>query len=169
MHPRPTHSGHGYPGLAGWRSDPRGDIERLPVSGVGRHYGGARICSPRTRSSRHSDDVNVRFLVDAQLPPVLARQLATSGHEAVHVADVGMLSARDRDIWEHAATTEATLITKDEDFVTMRALNTRGPAVVWVRVGNTTNRQLLARFAAVLSAVVSALQRGETVVEISDS
>ena len=110
----------------------------------------------------------MRFLVDAQLPPVLARHLVTSGHEAVHVTDVGMLSARDRDIWEHAATIEATLITKDEDFVTMRALNTRGPAVVWVRVGNTTNRQLLARFTAVFSAVLSALQRGETVVEISE-
>jgi predicted nuclease of predicted toxin-antitoxin system len=113
--------------------------------------------------------VIVRFLVDAQLPPALARHLAASGHEAIHVAEIGMLSATDRDIWAHAATIDAALITKDEDFVTMRALNTRGPAVVWVRVGNTTNRQLFARFAAVISAVVSALRRGETVVEISDS
>jgi hypothetical protein len=36
-----------------------------------------------------------------------------------------------------------------------------------VRTGNTTNRQLLARFAATLAIVVSALQRGETVIEIS--
>ena len=109
----------------------------------------------------------VRFLVDAQLPLVLARQLATTGHEAIHVAEVGMLTARDRDLWEHAAAIGATLVTKDEDFVTMRALNARGPAIVWLRVGNTTNRQLLVRFAAVLSTVISALQRGETVVEIS--
>jgi hypothetical protein len=36
----------------------------------------------------------VRFLVDAQLPPALARHLAVLGHEAVHVADVGLLRAR---------------------------------------------------------------------------
>jgi predicted nuclease of predicted toxin-antitoxin system len=111
----------------------------------------------------------VRFLVDAQLPPALARYLVLSGHEAIHVADLGMLSARDRDIWEHAARIDAALITKDEDFVTMRALNARGPAVIWVRVGNTTNRQLLGQFSLVSSAVVSALQRGETVIEISES
>ena len=110
----------------------------------------------------------VRFLVDAQLPPALARHLVASGHEATHVSEVGMVSAPDREIWEHAAIIDAALITKDEDFVTMRALNPNGPAVVWVRIGNTTNRHLFARFTAVISAVVSALRRGETVVEISD-
>jgi predicted nuclease of predicted toxin-antitoxin system len=111
--------------------------------------------------------VIVRFLIDAQLPPSLARHLVTSGHEATHVAELGMLSARDRDIWEQAATTGAALITKDEDFVTMRALHSSGPSIVWVRIGNATNRLLLARFTAVLSAIVDALTRGETVIEIS--
>jgi len=78
-----------------------------------------------------------------------------------------MLSARDREIWERAATTSATLITKDEDFVTMRALHNFGPSIIWVRMGNTTNRQLFTRFAAVFPAVLVALARGETVIEIS--
>jgi predicted nuclease of predicted toxin-antitoxin system len=111
--------------------------------------------------------VSVRFLVDAQLPPVLARQLVRSGHEATHLAEIDMLTARDSDIWEYATTIGAVLITKDEDFVTMRALNARGPAIIWVRTGNMTNRQLLARFAVALTTLVSALQRGEAVIEIS--
>jgi predicted nuclease of predicted toxin-antitoxin system len=32
----------------------------------------------------------MRFLVDAQLPPALARHLVAAGHEAQHVADLGM-------------------------------------------------------------------------------
>jgi predicted nuclease of predicted toxin-antitoxin system len=32
----------------------------------------------------------MRFLVDAQLPPALARWLAEKGHDARHVADVGL-------------------------------------------------------------------------------
>jgi len=59
------------------------------------------------------------------------------------------------------------LITKDENFVTMRALRADGPAVVWVRIGNTTRRALLTRFSAVQAAIFSALERGETVVEVS--
>lgn len=34
----------------------------------------------------------MRFLVDAQLPPALARKLEALGHVAEHVADQGMAS-----------------------------------------------------------------------------
>ena len=108
----------------------------------------------------------MRFLVDAQLPPALARHLVALGHEASHVADIGLLSARDRDIWDYAGENDAVLITKDEDFVTLRALNRRGPPVVSVRIGNATRRNLIARFAAAFPAVTAAIERGETIIQI---
>ncbi|MDI3471479.1 MAG: hypothetical protein OJF62_003542 [Pseudolabrys sp.] len=110
----------------------------------------------------------MRFLIDAQLPPALARHLVTDGHNAEHVADAGLLSASDDRIWRYATDTGAILVTKDEDFVTMRALSKGGrPQVIWVRVGNTTTRILIERFNAAFVAVVDALKRGETVVQIS--
>ena len=109
----------------------------------------------------------MRFLIDAQLPPALAREITALGHDTVHVAEIGMLSASDSDIWKRAVELAAALITKDEDFVTMRALDSEGPAVVWVRVGNIRNRDLLMRFVASFPTILSALQRGETVVEFS--
>ena len=108
----------------------------------------------------------MRFLVDAQLPPALARHLAALGHEAGHVADVGLLSASDRDIWKHATMIGATLVTKDEDFVTLRALQASGPSVVWIRFGNTTKRAVLERFSAALPAILAALERGEHVIDV---
>lgn len=111
----------------------------------------------------------MRFLVDAQLPPALARHLVTLGHEASHVADAGLLASRDRDIWRYAEANGAVLITKDEDFVTLRALNPRGPAIVWVRVGNATKRNLIARFVAALPAIVAAIARGETIVQVPNT
>jgi predicted nuclease of predicted toxin-antitoxin system len=39
----------------------------------------------------------VKFLVDANLPPALAQWLASEGHEARHVADLGMQAAADRE------------------------------------------------------------------------
>lgn len=41
----------------------------------------------------------MRFLVDAQLPPALARLLASHGHVAEHVADIGLRDADDSPIW----------------------------------------------------------------------
>jgi predicted nuclease of predicted toxin-antitoxin system len=110
----------------------------------------------------------MRFLVDAQLPPALARQLTISGHQSTHVADAGLLSARDSDIWSHASAIGATLITKDEDFVTMRAFNAEGPSVVWVRLGNTTKRALLTHIASVFPTIIAGLERGETIIVVSE-
>ncbi len=40
----------------------------------------------------------MRFLIDAQLPPALARLLASHGHAAEHVADIGLRDADDSPI-----------------------------------------------------------------------
>jgi len=37
----------------------------------------------------------VRFVVDANLSPVMAEGLRTEGHDAVHVVDIGLLTASD--------------------------------------------------------------------------
>lgn len=91
------------------------------------------------------------------------------GHEARHIFDSGLLSASDREIWAHAVGLGAVLITKDEDFVTMRAFQASGPSIGWVRLGNTTNRILLRYFEAMLPRIVAALDRGETVIVLSES
>ncbi|MGV9819973.1 DUF5615 family PIN-like protein [Nocardia xishanensis] len=41
----------------------------------------------------------MKFLVDAQLPPALARAMASEGHDAVHVCDLDMTSASDPEVW----------------------------------------------------------------------
>jgi len=52
-----------------------------------------------------------RFLVDAQLPPALARKLNTLAHESIHVLDVGLLDAGDGQIWDYALTHDMAIIT----------------------------------------------------------
>ena len=106
------------------------------------------------------------FLVDAQLPPALARWLAAAGHDAQHVADIGLASASDSEIWSYAARVGATILSKDEDFATLRILAQDGPAVVWVRLPNTRRRELLDWFGTMLPLIENALERGETLVEL---
>jgi predicted nuclease of predicted toxin-antitoxin system len=108
----------------------------------------------------------VRFLVDAQLPPALARRLESLGHHAEHVADQGMTSASDNTIWEYAASVGAVIVTRDEDFA-IRRLLTAGPAIVWLRLGNSRRVALLTRLEAELPAIVAALERGEPLIEVA--
>jgi len=108
----------------------------------------------------------MRFLVDAQLPPALARSLAERGHTAEHVYDIGLHTADDPVLWDYAVSAGAVIITKDEDFALRRTLMDAGPAIVWLRRGNTSRRELLAWFEPLLPTVIDLLSRGEPLVEI---
>jgi predicted nuclease of predicted toxin-antitoxin system len=108
----------------------------------------------------------MRFIVDAQLPPALARWLAANGHDAAHVADWNTASAPDKAIWAFALENDAVIVTKDDDFAQRHALTGSGPPVVWVRLPNTRRRELLVWFGKVLPDVLAALSRGETLIEV---
>lgn len=92
--------------------------------------------------------------------------LSESGHAAEHVADIGLLSASDSEIWQYAIHQDAVLITKDEDFADQVVLGRPAPIVVWVRVGNTTRRALLDWFAPRINEIVEMTESGERLLEL---
>jgi predicted nuclease of predicted toxin-antitoxin system len=108
----------------------------------------------------------MRFLIDAQLPPALARWLSSAGHHAEHVADVGLAGARDDEIWTYALSASAVIVSKDEDFALRKILRQGGPPVVWIRLPNSRRAALLAWFANALPKIVEAFERGETFIEL---
>jgi predicted nuclease of predicted toxin-antitoxin system len=108
----------------------------------------------------------MRFIVDAQLPPALARFLAAKGDDAEHVADRGLQATSDSAIWNFALQGSAAIVTKDEDFARRKALENTGPTVIWIRLPNTRRRALLAWFDTMLPDVLAALERGETLIEV---
>lgn len=61
----------------------------------------------------------------------------------------------------------AVLISKDEDFVHLRTTQADGPALIWVRIGNTTRRELLDGFTQLMPAIETALMKGEQLIEIA--
>jgi predicted nuclease of predicted toxin-antitoxin system len=108
----------------------------------------------------------MRFLVDAQLPPALARLLAAKGFEAQHVYDIELGAAEDRLIWDHAMKSGAVIISKDEDFISMITLHGDGPAIVWIRLGNTSKKSMLNWFEPLIPEIIASLQRGEKLIEV---
>lgn len=110
--------------------------------------------------------MTIRFLIDAQLPPGLARRLTTRGYPAEHINRVDLRIASDRTIWQYAARTGATLITKDEDFVAFAGQERSGPQVVWIRIGNISNDALWRAIDPLLDEIIQALNAGERIVEV---
>jgi predicted nuclease of predicted toxin-antitoxin system len=108
----------------------------------------------------------MKFLIDAQLPPVLGRVFAGTGHDCEHVEQVGLLRAEDRQIWDYALRNGSIILSKDEDFPKLKAFDPSGPAVVWLRVGNCSNQALLRWFQPLLADVVDRLQKGEGLIEV---
>ena len=108
----------------------------------------------------------MKFLVDAQLPPMLAIWLREAGHQAQAVREIGLRDAEDIAIWNHALARGMVVVTKDEDFP-MRAQRTEiGPVVVWLRVGNTSNDALRRWLMPRLPQIIESIEQGARVLEI---
>ncbi|HEX3756216.1 MAG TPA: DUF5615 family PIN-like protein [Rhizomicrobium sp.] len=108
----------------------------------------------------------MRFIVDAQLPPALARALTKAGYAAAHVADIGLLSATDEAIWKRAMKERAVIITKDGDFAELHRAELPRPAVIWLRIGNTATDRLVPWLLSLMPQIAAALEAGEALIEV---
>ena len=108
----------------------------------------------------------MNFLVDAQLPPALARWIEHQGHTAAHVAEIGLREADDATLWEHARTHGGILISKDEDFVDRWLLSNKPVPLLWIRKGNCSNRALVTWLEPFWPDVVKRLEQGEQLIEL---
>lgn len=108
----------------------------------------------------------MRFLVDAQLPPALANWIADKGHSASAVRDQGLRNSDDGSIANFAENNDWIVVTKDEDIVDRTLGRKKGPRVVWLRIGNSTNRVLFAWLEPLWPEVIRQLQEGQHVIEV---
>lgn len=111
----------------------------------------------------------MKFIVDAQLPRRLVRDLALAGHDAVHTLDLPLQNrTADSEIIALATKEERVVITKDSDFVTTFLLRHAPPKLLLISTGNITNDALSRLMAANLAALEAALAKHDFV-ELSAS
>ncbi|GHT21445.1 hypothetical protein FACS189430_01490 [Bacteroidia bacterium] len=86
----------------------------------------------------------LKFIVDTQLPPALAAFLNLKGMDATHVMDYPMGEfTSDKEIIDIASREERIVITKDSDFFDYHLLKGYPPAILWLRIGNVKNKDLI--------------------------
>jgi predicted nuclease of predicted toxin-antitoxin system len=107
-----------------------------------------------------------KFIVDAQLPPALARYLSSLGEDAIHVLDADMMEAPDSAIWDLALAQQRIIISKDEDFQIRASVTENSPKLIWVRVGNTSKQAILQLFEKQWAQIIQELDNGEPLIEL---
>ncbi len=111
----------------------------------------------------------MKFLVDAQLPRRLARELAVSGHDVTHTLDLPSGNRTpDSQITALAVREGRVVLTKDADFVTTFILHGIPPKLLLISTGNISNDALSHLFAANLASLEAALATHDFV-ELSTS
>jgi len=84
----------------------------------------------------------LKLLFDQNLAPRLVVTLGEVFPGSVHVREIGMAEAEDRDIWVHARDSGFVIVSKDNDFQQMSFLYGAPPKVIWIRRGNCSVREI---------------------------
>lgn len=109
----------------------------------------------------------MKFLVDEQLDPALARVLRTRGFEAAHVYELGLTGTDDLAIWRHACAHDWIVVTKDSDYADLLKRAPPHCPVLWVRLGNLRTRPLVDAIFPQWDRVVAEFQGGSMLVVIA--
>jgi len=106
--------------------------------------------------------------VDAHISPAVARWItAEFGEPAQSVRELGLRSAKDKDIFAAARQAQAIVMSKDADFAEMVDRLGPPPSVIWLTCGNTSNAALRVLLKSTLSRAIELIARGDALVEIS--
>jgi predicted nuclease of predicted toxin-antitoxin system len=85
----------------------------------------------------------MNFVVDAQLPRLIAGLLTSAGHEAKHTLDLPDENrTSDQQLIELADMEDRVVVTKDADFVDSHLLQGRPAKLLLISTGNISNKML---------------------------
>lgn len=70
-------------------------------------------------------------------------------------------------MWALTLERGTVIVSKDDDFAVRKVLSSSGPQVLWVRCGNASRAETIAKFQFALPTAIAALTRGEPLVEMT--
>lgn len=108
------------------------------------------------------------FWIDAQLSPSLALWINQNFEnvQAKSLRSLGMRDATDRTIFFEAKKQNAVIISKDADFIKLLEEYGPPPRIIWVTVGNSSNRQMRDLLTNNFTTMINMLAKEEKLIEI---
>lgn len=108
----------------------------------------------------------MKFIIDTQLPPALAKFLVEKGFDAIHTtffADGHLL--QDTEIIHIAIEENRIIATKDSDFLDNYLLKGSPPKVLLLQFGNISNKELLQYFENHIHKIITVFEEGAELVK----
>ena len=84
----------------------------------------------------------MKLLFDQNLSPRLVGRLSLLYPGSVHVYHIGLDTASDAALWDHARQQGYVIVTQDVDFSEMSELLGFPPKVIWIRRGNCSTDEI---------------------------
>lgn len=78
----------------------------------------------------------MKLLFDENVSPKLPQMLANEYPGSVHIREVGLRGAEDRQIWDYGRAQGFAIVSKDADFRERSFVEGFPPKVIWLDVGN---------------------------------
>jgi len=104
------------------------------------------------------------FIVDAQLPKRLARELAALGIDALHTLELPAANrTADGEVRRMAVTEDRIVVSKDGDFFDWYLLHGAPPKLFFISTGNITDDELLGMLRRNWPTIAQMLAQGEFV------
>lgn len=106
----------------------------------------------------------MRILLDQGLPRSTVSHLNATGCDAIHLGDIGMSRATDREILQYAEKDNRVIATLDSDFHALLALsNARTPSVIRIRCEGLGGPEVAKLLVQIWSKSQGAIQQGAMV------
>ncbi|MBC7571454.1 MAG: DUF5615 family PIN-like protein [Spirosoma sp.] len=106
----------------------------------------------------------MKFLVDEQLPVLLAEWLQSKGYDAVHVSSLlANVRIPDSYICERSMAEDRIVVTKDSDFLNSYLLRQQPYKLLYVTTGNLRNRPMLDLFRTSFGQLIAAFETAEVI------
>ena len=84
----------------------------------------------------------MKLLFDQNLLRFLVERVGSEFNGSLHVIELGLDQATDREIWDWAGEHGFTIVSKDSDFRDLAASLVPPPKAIWLRVGNASTEQI---------------------------
>jgi len=112
----------------------------------------------------------MRFLLDANVSPLVAARLTEAGHSAVHVREIGLSDAGDEQIMDVAAQDERVVVSQDTDFTNLLYYRkASGPSLILLRnLPEVTAAEIAELIVVNLPQLEDALVKGAVVSIVAD-